>query len=61
MTNYILEVLDKSDRKIHLSKERLKHIQKHPHMHDPIENIKLTIQIPTAIRYNKDDVKVKFY
>ncbi len=48
----IFEVIDKTGRKIHLSKERYRHIQKHPHMHDSLDIIKMTIQNPITIRYN---------
>ena len=41
----IFEVIDKTGRKIHLSKERYKHIQKHHYMHDSLEEIKSTIKI----------------
>ena len=46
----ILNITDKNGKEIYLTLERLKHIQKHPHMHDPIENIKETIRNPTTIR-----------
>ncbi len=57
----IFEIKDKEGRLLYLSKERLKHIQKHPHMHDPIENIKLVLNNPTAIRYNEEEYKVIYY
>jgi len=37
---FIFEIYDISGRKIHLSKERWSHIQKHPEMVNQIENIK---------------------
>jgi len=40
----IFEITDKNIKKVHLTKERYKHILKHPHMYDQLENIKLTIQ-----------------
>lgn len=55
------EVIDKTGRKIHLSKERYKHIQKHPYMHDSLEVIKIAIQNPTTIRYNEEDETVLFF
>ena len=57
----LIEVIDKTSRKIHLSKERYKHIQKHPHMYDSLEIIKIAIQNPTTIRYNEEDNKVAFF
>jgi hypothetical protein len=59
--NYVLELIDKSGRKIHLSKERWKHIIKHPHMHDQIENIQLTLQTTSIIRYFEDDENVLYF
>jgi len=59
--NHVLETIDKTGRKIHLSKERLKHISKHPHMEDPLENIRLTLQNPTTIRYQEDENIRYFY
>jgi len=57
----LFEIIDKTGRKILLSKERYKHIQKHPHMHDSLEVIKMTVQNPTTIRYNEWDDKVAFF
>ncbi len=59
--DFISEIIDKTGRKIHLSKERYKHIQRHSLMSDSLENIKSTIKNPTTIRYNKDDEKVTYF
>ena len=59
--DYIFETIDKNKKKIHLTKERLKHIQKHPHMHEPIENIKEVLKNPTAIRYENNKNTIYFY
>jgi len=59
--NFVFEVTDKTGRKIHLSKERLKHIQRHPHMQDSIENLKLTLTNPTATRYDEIDEKIVYF
>ena len=61
MINYIFEIIDKNKRKIHLTKERLKHIQKHPHMQDSIENIKDVLKNPLTIRYEDDKSVLYFY
>ena len=58
---FVFEVTDKTGRKIHLSKERLKHIQRHPHMQDSIENLKLTLTNPTATRYDEIDKKIVYF
>jgi len=52
---------DKQGKKVHLSKERYKHILKHPNMYNQIENIKETLQNPTTIRYYEEDKNVKYY
>ena len=61
MVKYIFEIIDKNKRKIHLTKERLKHIQKHPHLHEPIEDIKDVLENPLAIRYEDDESVLYFY
>ena len=55
---FVFEIIDKTGKKTHLSKERFKHIQKHPHMQDSIENLKITLKNPTTIRY---DEKVTYF
>jgi hypothetical protein len=57
----LLELIDKTGRKIHLSEERYKHIQKHPYMHDSLETIKRAIQNPTTLRYNEEDDTIRFF
>ena len=57
----VLEVIDKTGRAIHLSKERLTHIQKHPHMHNQLENIRWTLMQPTIIRCVESDKSVRQY
>lgn len=59
--DYVFEIVDKKGRKVHLTKERWKHILKHPHMHDQLENIKITIQNPTTIRYYGEDEDVRYF
>ncbi len=57
----IFEVTDKLGKDVHLSKERWKHIQKHPHMHDNLENIQLVLKKPLTIRYEEDESVLYFY
>lgn len=59
--NNVLEVIDKSGRKIRLTKKQWSHIQKHPHMHESLEKIKETIKNPTTIRYNEFNKKVNYF
>ena len=59
--NWIFEIKDASERKIHLSKERWAHIQKHKLMVLQIENIKESLQKPDVITPFEDDTEVSFY
>ena len=52
---------DKSGRKIHLSKERWSHIQKHPRMSGQMEKIKETLRNPLIIQDFEYYSDVKFY
>ena len=58
---WIFEIIDKSERKIHLSKERWNHVLKHPEMANQVERIIETLQYPTTILQFHDDPKVHFY
>lgn len=60
MTN-IFEIVDRANRKIRLTDKQWKHIQKHSHMHNFLENIKNTIKSPATIRYNKEDESVRYF
>ena len=59
---YVFEVIDKSGRKIHLSKERWTHINtEHPELANYFEELKETLVNPIKITtyiYNKN---VKYY
>lgn len=57
----VLEVIDKSGKKIYLSKERYKHILKHPNMDNKLESIKSTIEDPTTVRYYPEDKDVRYF
>ena len=57
----VFSILDKNGKMVYLTSERLKHIQKHPHMHDPIENIKEVLKNPQTIRYENQKGIVYFY
>ena len=59
--NYIFEVVDKSRRKIHLSRERWLHILMHPEMSNQIESIKNTLEKPDVIIQFEYDLDVRFY
>jgi hypothetical protein len=60
MNKFIFEVVDKTGIKVHLSKERWKHILRHPQMHNQLDNIVATLKNPTTIRYF-DDYNVKYF
>jgi len=57
----IFEIIDKNGRNIYLTLERLKHIQKHSNMDDPVDIIKITLQKPTSVRYEADESSLYFY
>lgn len=61
MKGSILEIIDKTKRKIHLNEERYKHILKHPEMQNELETIKETLKEPLKITdYNLDE-NIKYY
>jgi len=58
--DFIFEMTDKSGRKIHLTKERWKHITvKHSYMADKLEDVKKALTNPTLIVPHKfsDDMR----
>ena len=57
----IFEVVDSLGKKVHLSKERWKHIQRHLHMHENLESIQLTLKKPLTIRSEGDESVLYFY
>jgi len=59
--SHIFEVTDKSGKKVHLSKERWKHVLKHPHMDNQIDSIQDTLKSPTTIRYFEGDDKIRYF
>lgn len=61
--NYVFELIDENNKKIRLTKERWRHILKHPHMPESnqVDNIQSTLKDPTTIRYNEEDKKVKYF
>ena len=58
---FIFEIKDKSGRRIRLPKGRYKHILGHPHMHEQVENIKITLRNPTTTRYNEEDENIRYF
>jgi len=60
MKDIIFDVIDKTRRKIRLTKKQWKHIQKHPHMHESLERIKETIKSPLTIRYDEFNERVNY-
>ncbi|MBI2672926.1 hypothetical protein HYX19_01580 [Candidatus Woesearchaeota archaeon] len=58
----IFEAEDKSKKKIHLTKERWKHILKeHPELSNKSESIKAIITNPEITKTSKYDKNVKWY
>jgi len=59
---YVFEIIDKNGRKIHLTKERLKHILEHKGMERYVEEIKNTLINPTLIVPHKiDNMRRNYY
>ena len=64
--DYIFEIIDKSGKKIHLSKERWSHITSpsslHPYMTNYLEEIKQALVKPTSvIIHTLDNKKADYY
>ncbi len=57
----VLEVIDKTKRKIYLTDERYQHILKHPDMHNQLEEIRTTLQSPSKIADYNIDENIKYY
>jgi len=58
----IFEVIDKTGRKIHLSKERWSHITtKHTNMSDKLEDLKIALINPLIIVPHKYDITMRNY
>ena len=61
MSDVISEFIDKTGRKIRLTRKQWKHIQKHPHMHNSAEKIEETIKNPVAIRHDEFNPKLNYF
>lgn len=62
LMNHIFEIIDKSGRKIHLTKERWSHINtKHSDMTDKIDEIINTLTKSTVIESHKFDDTMRNY
>ena len=63
--DYVFEVIDKTNRKIHITKERWTHITSpnflHPYMANYLDEMKSTLIKPDFIVYNKFDDKTANY
>ena len=60
--DFVFEIIDKTGRKIHLSKERWNHITiKHPYISDRLEDIKNALINPNFIIQHKFDRTMKNY
>ena len=57
----VLEIIDKAGKKIYLTNERYKHILKHPHMHNILEEIRETLETPLRVDDYTFEEGVKFY
>jgi len=59
--SWVFEVIDKTGRVIHLSRERWAHIQQHPELTNTLERIKDALQSPDTIKDFEYDPQVKWY
>ncbi len=60
--SFVFEIVDKTGRKIHLTKERWSHIvQHHSDMSNKLEEVKLSLTLPTIIVPHKYDDKTANY
>jgi hypothetical protein len=57
----VFEIIDKTGRKIRLTKERWNHITKHSYMTNYLEDIKKALENPTTIMDQKFDKTMKNY
>lgn len=57
----VLQVKDKTNRIICLTRERYKHILKHPDMQNKLEEIRECVQNPIQITTYKIEEDIKFY
>ncbi len=59
---WVFEVIDKSGRRIHLSKERWAHINhEHPEVEPYLEDIKETLASPLKVVQGEYDADVHYY
>ena len=62
MSDYIFEIIDKSERKIRLTKKQWRHITKsHKYMANYLEKIKETLIKPQKITISPYDKEVRYY
>ncbi|MBI2631391.1 hypothetical protein HYW75_00115 [Candidatus Pacearchaeota archaeon] len=64
--DYVFEIIDKTGRKVHLTKERWTHItspnSQHPYMANYFEEIKETLKAPAfIILHSLDNTKANYY
>jgi len=59
--DFVLQTIDKTGRNIYLTKERYKHILRHPEMHDRTEEIIATLKNPFNISDYSLEEDVKYY
>ncbi len=60
--DWIFEITDKSNRKIHLSEERWKHInQRHPEIAPLLKECKNALLSPTKVTFDEKDHNLAYY
>ena len=57
----VLEINDKTGKKVYLTNERYRHILKHPHTHNILEEIRETLETPLKVVDYTLEEEIKFY
>lgn len=61
MDTLLFEVVDKYGKVVYLTKERWRHIQKHPEMSNELERIKETLIKPLIVKKVDFDKNLRYY
>ena len=57
----VFRIVDTFGMEVYLSRERYRHMLKHPQMHNQLDSIKETLTHPTAVRHYEEGKSVKYY
>ncbi len=59
--DHIFEIIDKTGRRIRLTKERWQHLAKHPDIMNKLEDLQFVLQHPLKITDYSLDENIKYY